>query len=62
MHYRIQKKALNMKSKGKCPRERPRSRWEQVKKDILQKEERRDRKRGNVGRQADGQIRLPDDA
>jgi hypothetical protein len=39
MMRRIQKKALNMKVKGKCSKGRMRSRWEQqVRKDITQKE------------------------
>jgi hypothetical protein len=31
---RIPKKVLNMKLKGKCPRMRPRPRWQQVRKDV----------------------------
>jgi hypothetical protein len=35
----IPKKILNMKAKGKCPKERWRSRWEQqVKENVIQKE------------------------
>jgi hypothetical protein len=38
--WRIRKKVLNMKVKGKFPRGRPRTRWEQqVRKDVTQKEE-----------------------
>jgi hypothetical protein len=42
---RIPEKILNMKIKGKCPKQRPRSRWEQqVRNDVMHKQERTWRK------------------
>jgi hypothetical protein len=36
---KISNEVLNMRVKGKCPRGRPRSRWEQqVRKDVTKKE------------------------
>jgi hypothetical protein len=37
---RIPDKIFNMKIKGKCPKERPRSRWEQQIMNVMQKERR----------------------
>jgi hypothetical protein len=35
---RIRKQVLNMKLKVKCPKERPRSRWKQVRNEVTQRE------------------------